>query len=355
MQGLRLIFARMIYCVSYTDGIKSIVTSISMDNRAYSWLTFIPISIQGQGGGKMEYRRRRRRRRFAAAGGGTYRAIAALLVVAAVVYLISASAAGTWIAQNVMAPAFAAFDNMILGAAEKNTPDTSDQPATPKTSGVSADTVTGDVELPVMECFALQMGVYSDKNNADLEAQALQQRGAGGYVMEDAGRYRVFAAAYDSMESLKQVRDQLTTEGMESASYTFNSPVSTLRVTATQAQLDGISAGFKALSQLEKDIASATLTFDQQKLTAQKGRDTATTLLSQLRSANDAFTVAAEGEDNPVLQATRSCFSKYEEALTALSQYSTESFVDFSAKMKYTHICIAHAYATLAQEVSAMA
>jgi hypothetical protein len=48
----------------------------------------------------------------------------------------------------------------------------------------------------------------SSKTNADTQATALQQRGAGGYVMEDGGRYRVLAAAYTAEESLKQVREQ---------------------------------------------------------------------------------------------------------------------------------------------------
>ncbi len=46
-----------------------------------------------------------------------------LLVVAAVVYLISASAAGTWIAQQVLAPAFAAFDDFVQAASAKKSPE----------------------------------------------------------------------------------------------------------------------------------------------------------------------------------------------------------------------------------------
>ncbi len=302
----------------------------------------------------MEYRRRRRKRRFAATeGSGTARAIAALLVVAAVVYLISASAAGTWIAQKVMAPAFAAFDNMIQRTASTKTPEVGET-STPRVSASNEKTVTGDVELPAMACFALQMGVYSDKNNADSQAQALQQRGAGGYVMEDAGRYRVLAAAYQTQESLKQVRDQLTAEGLESATYTFSAPVSTLRVTATQSQLDGIASSFNALNTLQQEMAAAVLLFDQQQLSADKGRETASELLNKLQAASEAF-LSSEGDDNPVLQATRECFAKYDDAIRALADYNSQSFVDFSAKMKYTHICIAHAYATLAQEISSMA
>ena len=205
-----------------------------------------------------------------------------------------------------------------------------------------------------MECFALQMGVFSTEANADSEAEKLQNRGAGGYVMEDAGKYRVLAAAYTQRESLDQVREQLKAEGLDSALYTFLAPMSTLRVTATEAQLERIKDGFTALNSLQKEMAEASLAFDKDQRKPEEGKATAAALLTELKAAKDVF-LAEDTGSNSVLSAMEACFTKYEDALTELSNYETESFVDFSSKMKYTHLYIAHAYATLAQQVSAMA
>lgn len=313
----------------------------------------------------MEYRRRRRRRSSSfgmgsarggsASGSGAAKMVAALIVIAAIVYVVSASAVGTWIAERVIAPAFAAFDNLVQGSALAPTPSPSQDPGSvsiPQTQR-GEQTVTGEVSIPALECFALQMGVYSELGNAEKEAATLQQRGAGGYVMEDSGKYRVLAAAYAAQESLKQVREQLAQEGMESASYVFSAPNSTLRVTAPQEQLDGITAGFAALKKLAEDMAEAALAFDQQQKTAQEGRDQATQLLQELHSARQAFEQVASVE-HPVLDAAKACFGECETALQTLSAYNAESFVDFSAKMKYTHICIVHAYAKLLDQVSSL-
>ncbi|HWR22782.1 MAG TPA: SPOR domain-containing protein [Feifaniaceae bacterium] len=306
----------------------------------------------------MEFRRKKRKRRRAASegGGSAGKAILALIVIAAVVYLVSASAAGTWIAQNVVAPVFTWVDNQIKGAPAEATPDGIVQvpEATAGGSVASGNTVTAEVELPAMECFALQMGVFSTQTNAETEAEALQKRGAGGYVMEDAGKYRVLAAAYTERGSLDQVREQLKTEGLDSALYTFLAPMSTLRVTATEAQLTRIRNGFAALNTLQKEIADASLTFDKEQQKPEEGKSKAAALLTELKAAKDVFLAEGAGS-NPVLSAMETCFNKYEDALTELSGYDTESFVDFSSKMKYTHLYIAHAYATLAQQVSAMA
>lgn len=305
----------------------------------------------------MEFRRRRRRRHYAAPeGGGAGKAILALIVIAAVVYLVSASAAGTWVAQNVVAPVFAWVDDQLKGAPAAATPGgTVNLPEQPQgSSEASGDTVTAEVELPAMECFALQMGVYSTETNAQTEAETLQKRGAGGYVMEDAGKYRVLAAAYTQRESLDQVREQLKTEGLDSALYTFLAPMSTLRVTATEAQLARIKDGFAALNSLQIKMAEASLTFDKEQQKPADGKTKASELLTELKTAKDVF-LAGDTGSNPVLSAMEECFNKYEDALNELSSYGTESFVDFSSKMKYTHLYIAHAYATLAQQVSAMA
>lgn len=75
----------------------------------------------------MEYRRKRRAssrrkasgraaaRRSSSTSSDAGRAIVSLLMVGAIVYLVSASAAGTWIAENVMAPMISAFQENQWG------------------------------------------------------------------------------------------------------------------------------------------------------------------------------------------------------------------------------------------------
>lgn len=303
----------------------------------------------------MEYRRKRKRRRSSTStGSGTAKAITVLAAVAVLVYLISASAAGTWIAERVLAPAFTWFDELVTRAAKPKEPLEKGKTPQPTGSSLQASSVTGEIKLPSIECFALQMGVYSDKNNASSQAQLLQQRGAGGYVMEDSGRYRVLAAAYADEASLKQVRTQLTAEGLESASYTFSAPESILRVTASKAQLDGISEGFAALKGLQEEMGTASLAFDQKQAGIAEGKAAVNALLAKLREANDAFVAVADSE-NYVLDAAKTCFAEYDRVLSSLSEYETDRFVDFSSKMKYTHLSMTHAYVGLVAQVSGMA
>lgn len=302
----------------------------------------------------MEYRRRkssRRRSRASGSGvsGGMAKAIVALIIIAAIVYIVSASKLGTWFAEKVIAPAFSAFDNFILG--QDNTTDEATLDLTQSSDTSGEKSVTGEVVVPEVECFALQMGVYSDESNANREADTLKQRGAGGYVMEDDGRYRVLAAVYNAKESLTAVREQLQAEGFESAMYTFLAPNSVLRVTATQEQIDGLIAGFNALTKLIEDMGEAAISFDQNNLTPAQGRETASGILADFKEGSAPFLKVAE-QNNPIISAAKTCYNTCESALSELADYNTESAVDFSSKMKYTHISIVHAYAKLAEQVS---
>ena len=146
----------------------------------------------------MEYRRKRRAssrrkasgraaaRRSSSTSSDAGRAIVSLLMVGAIVYLVSASAAGTWIAENVMAPMISAFSGKTNGDSDGSqsvsgtpTPDGSLSTAVDLSAGASSGaTVSAQVSLPALDCFMLQMGVYTSKSNAEAQAEALQAQGA---------------------------------------------------------------------------------------------------------------------------------------------------------------------------------
>ncbi|NCB31788.1 MAG: SPOR domain-containing protein, partial [Clostridia bacterium] len=169
----------------------------------------------------MEYGRRRRRKAYRTsksrmgsdASSGAGRAMIVLLMIAAIVYLVSASAAGTWLAEHVMAPAFEALASYTGKEAPiEDTPVEDVQQVSLSTDGSS---VSANIALPALDCYALQMGVFSSQDNAEKQAQALQGQGAGGYVLQDGDRYRVLAAGYAQEAEAKEVKDRLVNEGMD--------------------------------------------------------------------------------------------------------------------------------------------
>jgi len=312
----------------------------------------------------MEFTRRRKRRgrivprdaRKNGSSGG--KVLLALVLAGVVIYFISASAVGTWIAKNWLAPAFSYIDTFLKNITEEkpavnkeHQQEPSMQSETEPLGQPSSAAFAEEIIFPGMTCYALQMGVYTERENANLQAEQLQMRGAGGYVLEDAGRYRVLAAAYTEKESLTAVREQLKAENMESAAYVFSTNDTAMRVNASREQLDGIKEAIQALYTLQQKMAEETLRFDKQQLTPQQGKEIAKELLNTLQTAQDRFFSLGEQED-PVMRAIFECFKTCTSVLENLNNANSETTVDFSSKMKYTHLNIVDAYSSLSHAIS---
>lgn len=154
------------------------------------------------------------RRRKAGKGYSGRSVVFILLCCALTVFLLSTSYLGDKLVDQYVTPVLA----KILG---KTTPPkepaglpvmAQDKTPVPNVSPAAEKIV---FELPETSWYLLQMGAYADPEEAHVQAQAIQNLGAGGYIYEDEqGFSRVFAAAYADQESLLQVQQQVRTADM---------------------------------------------------------------------------------------------------------------------------------------------
>ncbi|MDD3919652.1 MAG: SPOR domain-containing protein [Eubacteriales bacterium] len=304
----------------------------------------------------MEYRRRRRRKKRQDGVSGGAKLAAALLFAGLVVYFIGASPLADWLTGAVVTPVFSAIGSVlkpVSAAAQTASPlPTSTAPAEPA-EPAAGEYQTTEIRPEPLSLYALQMGVYASRENADAQAQSLKARGAAGYVLEDAGKYRVLAAAYTQDSALQNVRKQLTLEGLESAAYPMQTQQPVLRVTATKDQTEGLEAAFRALFEAQAALGDAALRFDSESQTIDTGRAQAKTVYDTLTEAYTAFSALAKN-DNAVLQQVDNCYQECFKQLESLSGGTAQSTVDFSSQMKYTHLYMAHVYRNLMDTISAL-
>ncbi len=314
---------------------------------------------------KMEYRRKRKpNRRKSVSGkysafrngtkrsGETGKTLLSLLMVGGIVYFVSASAAGTWIAENVIAPVISSVSQKAGGsnAQENVIADTESlSAAVDLKNNAAADAVSAEVSLPALDCYMLQMGIYSSEENAKAQADLLKAQGAGGYILEDASsgelRYRVIAAGYDSAENAKSVKTRLVDEGVDCTVHTVSGAAASFRVTAGEDRLSGIRLGFSALETAENELCAAAIRFDKEMLSVDEGITLASSILSRL-DADMAALLALDASD-PALSELLAAYRDSKAALQTLSSGSYESRVAFSSQLKYTHLFTAHRYIQL--------
>lgn len=296
----------------------------------------------------MEYKRNRRRkaaRRAASGTGEAGRAFVAICMVAAIVYLVSASAAGTWIAQNVVVPVFSAVERLKPEKAEEAQP--AAETETAAGMQVALDTskkaVDADMTLPAVTCYALQMGVYASAENAAAQSAQLKKLGGGGYVLKDADRYRVIAAGYAQEADARSVKDRLVEQGVDCALYTFSTDAATYRVSAQETQLEEVRAGFRAIADAQAALTDCVLTFDKGGLGVDEGKTEVARIAQALRT-DMALLGSYEGE-----QATlSSLLSCYNDALAAIEKAAQSDATDtsaFAAELKYAQLNVTDRYA----------
>lgn len=286
----------------------------------------------------MEYRRRRRRRSRAAVS-STGKVVVALLFAAAIIYMVSASAAGTWIAQNVMAPLFESIESVM--ASNKDSGSNSQQViSTPQ-----GDLVSREIAMPGIDCYMVQMGAYSSIENAQAHAAQLQAKGAGGYIISDGLKYRVIASGYADEASARSVMAQLKAENLDCTLYTLSQQGASFKVTATKAQLESVESGFAALKEVQQELGEAVLTFDKEQQKVEEGKAVAKVLCERLEEAQTKL--GEQGGGNSIIESVISAYAKCVDTLNDLANDTTQSFVEYSARMKHAHLAISNEYASL--------
>ncbi len=293
----------------------------------------------------MEYRRRSTRTRRNEKSGSGGKLLIVLILTGAAVYLLSASAAGTWIAQHVFAPVFEAFSGD-----ENDTPVSTDTPVI-STGTDASQGEASEVMLPGIEVYILQMGVFESDDNADEAAKNIKKRGAGGYIMEDDGKYRVFAAAYSGETEAKSVKDRLSGEEIDSTVHAIAMNDISFNVTASETIAEEVAQAFTSLSKAQGDMLELALKFDEDELEVNEGVKELSPVLSELNQNRERL--LRLNTDNNVFRAVLECFDSYIQSLETLSAYDGKNIVEFSSEMKYTQLQMIDRYVELLEALSA--
>ena len=315
----------------------------------------------------MEYRRRKktgsmrsRPRSRAQSSSGAGGMIVSLILIAGIVYIIVTSNAGEWVAREVMAPLFSAVSSIGDKANDAPSSLNNSGTTTEKPGGINLSTgestaaESANAVLPALNCYMLQMGVYSSHENAQKEAERLRALGAAGYIFADSRsgetRYRVMASGYDSEQSAKSVKDRLTSEGVEAAMYTLSSPQASFKVTADKSAIEDVCGAFAAFDEAIDGMGQAVIRFDKESLSVADGKlicaDILNTFDAKLTPL-ESFS-GTDGTLGEILGAYSDCRAQ----LDTVRGGEYQSIVDFSSAMKYTHLYIASRYAAMVEKLA---
>lgn len=309
----------------------------------------------------MATRRRSRRRSRRGISPQTLRIIAVVVIVGAFAYIALATTVGTFLAEKLIAPIFRALsgeenptDTPLPEEGSSTTPptgsgsmlplvppggysSTSAQPAT-------SDRTAGEIRLDSRTYYTLQMGAFSSEQNAQKLAAELKGKAAAGYIYFDNGLYRVIAAAYESQEDAKAVKEQLMAQsGLDSKVNELVLPTVALRVTADEAQFNAVKDAFSAAETTCSALFELCEGFD-------KGELSPAMVSSKLNDLATACETPAKALENDAVELSSLLLGMAKDMRDCAAK-NGENTVEFSASLKYTQIKVVCAFSDFLKQM----
>lgn len=281
-----------------------------------------------------------------------YSPVTAILILASLVlgiFLFCSSSWGQGIAEEYIAPIAEKVMNLILPT---STPETKEamgvtEMSSPEPSATPT-AITVDWELPESSWYILEMGVYTDSQQASQESEKLQSMGAAGYMYTDIeGHIRLLAAGYREQESLLQVQKQVTESGFTASPYNFHLAGLKCRLTGEKEDVSAIEQALDTACDLPSLLTDYALRFDRENLTVQVAREQINGWLETLAEAESTLLLY---RDAAPLEAFCAYMAEAKSLLsTFLQKDATISQTECAASLKYTQIAVLVAYKTLTE------
>lgn len=267
--------------------------------------------------------------------------VAVVLGIAA--YFIGAGAAGGWLAENVFEPVFNSSDANAEQTEEITTPDQQKTPETIDISQSAGNQVEENITAGKLSLYTLQVGAFSDSDNATEAATEVASKGGAGYVAYDGELYRVLIAGYTDKEDALSVKDNLAQTSVDSSLFILESGTLEFVIGAGENQINAIKECFNI-------VPATTESLQQIIYDADNGKDVSAEIETL---QNNAAKVKQTLEDTVDIQdgALKKLHSFMTDFCSTLDELDA-SDVDFSSQLKYNLISIVVRYSTLLDDLS---
>lgn len=280
-------------------------------------------------------------------GSGFLGALAVLLLLGTLIYVLIATPVGELIVKKLFpdkgreqaspSPTYSAL-------LPENTP-------TAEPSAVETETVRA--ELPGLDLYALQLGVYESAANAKGLINSLKSLGAAGYALASPEGVRILAACYTTEAAASSVRDRLVSQGYDCVVFPIRTDGVAITVTAESSRLFAVQTAAELSSGIIDDLNEEVIRFDTEERGIEYGKAIAGEFLQNIRSARAML--AGIRDPGGVVACIDNYLMEVEALASALASSETENRVEFSGQLKAFQLGAVERYAQLLGSLRSLA
>ncbi len=291
----------------------------------------------------MRYSRlkRRNRRRY------TSMILLGLLLFLAV-YIGSASAAGNFISR-IVTSFLGSFTSTNQGEDDASVQAPNTQLTVPnKTDKTpnegSSQKVTEQLDIAPFNLYAIQLGAFTNKENAEVAAKELQAKGGAGYILNDK-YFRLLAMGYASEADAQKIKQQLEKEGIESQIYSISAPGVNMEITASADKVNSVKSAFSLWIDKTKALEGIVKNLDTSAISVEDARKDIEAMVGAFNSTLEQLKAySATQESNHILAGLQELYQNSIESLNGIFAENVVDRVATSSKIKYTYIDMVYKY-----------
>lgn len=204
--------------------------------------------------------------------------------------------------------------------------------------------ITEKVKIMPLTMSAIQIGAFSNKENADISASELQSKGGAGYIIDD-NFFRVIAMGFLDSADASIVKTQLEQEGIECRLYNISYPGADMQITASEKNVEEIKQNFlfwynqyneieEVIKDLDKDVISVEAAFNR---------------ISKIREGLEQHyeklkLLSATQESSHILKGLLELYQSEVSIFDGIIKETSINKVVISSKLKYTYIDMVYKY-----------
>lgn len=252
------------------------------------------------------------------------------------IYVVSAGTLGKYVS-NLILP-------IINGESQagKQEADLDDPLLTPPndTEELTEDTskVNDTLKANALSLYTIQMGAFTEEENAKAFSGELKARGGAGYIYND-GFYRVMAIGFQSEEDANKVKDELIANDMEASIYKLVTSGADMQITATEENVDIVRSAYEIWEEKYRMLEQIIVDLDSGAITLLEALDRISSIKSEMELKKERLQeINANQSNNEILDGL---VKLYDNSCLSLERIKSKSFNDMvaiSSEIKYTYI-----------------
>jgi len=212
--------------------------------------------------------------------------------------------------------------------------------------------ITENLKVNPLSLYTIQMGAFTDEENAKEFSNNLKSKGGAGYIHFD-GFYRVLAVGFQSEEDAKKVKDNLKSDSIESNIYKLSSNGAEMQITAVKENVEFIRSAYEAWEEKYSSLEQMMVSLDTNSNNVSEVTNKIKEIKEEMEMIKNRLEeIRADKSDNIILTGLLELYRNSCMSLDKIINVESINKVAISSEIKYTYIDLFMSYKNYMEQIT---